>query len=289
MLNMFGFFNINKPAGCTSRDVVNQLQRRLRLKLGHAGTLDPLATGVLVVAVGKATRLIPYLQETTKAYRGTFFLGRYSDTEDIDGCVEEVEDPPVPAEQQIVEAAEKFVGEIEQVPPQYSALKVNGKRAYDLARKGQKVDLEARTVSVHGLDVVEYDYPRLVLDVTCGSGTYIRSLGRDLAIVCGTQAVMSNLVRTQVGPFVLDNAIDPDEVTKETASDFLTPAVAALQHLPQITIDQQCVKKLQHGQFIDRKLAQPAAELLAVDDQGRLIAIVKPREGDRLQPVRNFG
>ena len=285
---MFGFFNINKPAGHTSRDIVNQLQRALKCKLGHAGTLDPLATGVLVVAAGKATRLISYLHAWAKCYRATFFLGRHSDTEDIDGVVEMENSPYAPSETQIRAAASQLVGEIEQVPPQYSALKVAGKRAYDLARRGKVVELAARKVIVHQLEVVAYDYPKLVLNIHCGSGTYVRSLGRDLAIACGTQAVMSVLIRTSVGPFGLADSVAANDITRESAEQFLLSPLMALDHLPQVQLDAQCIAKLQQGQFVPNP-GEPAPELLAVDSNGSLVAIVRSRDGNLLQPVRNFG
>ena len=199
---MFGFLNLNKPAGVTSRDVVNQVQRLVRPeKVGHAGTLDPLATGVLVVCVGRATRLTEYVQRMPKHYSATFLFGRQSDTEDIDGQVIELADPPQPKRDQIEATLPKFLGEIQQVPPAYSALKVEGRRAYDLARRGEDVQLAARPVVIYELRIVAYEYPELRLDIVCGSGTYVRSLGRNIARTVGTQAVMSALVRTAIGNF----------------------------------------------------------------------------------------
>src|SRR5262245_7182097 len=171
---MFGLLNIDKPAGVTSRDVVNRVQRLVRpLKVGHAGTLDPLATGVLVVAIGQATRLVEYLQRLPKTYQGTFLLGRTSDTEDIEGTVIELTDTSIPTEQQIQGALPQFLGTIDQTPPAYSALKVSGQRSYDLARRGQAVDLAARPVEIHDLQLVRFAYPELELLIRCGSGTYI--------------------------------------------------------------------------------------------------------------------
>ncbi len=164
-------------------------------KAGHAGTLDPLATGVLIVCVGQATRLIGYVQRMPKHYVGTFLLGRRSPTEDIDGDVELLSGPPVPALEQLEAAARQFVGRTQQRPPAYSALKVAGRRSYDLARRGEDVQLQPRPIEVYSLAVTRYEYPELVLEIECSGGTYIRSLGRDLAETLGTSAVMSALVR----------------------------------------------------------------------------------------------
>ena len=181
----------------TSRRAVDLVERLARpAKAGHAGTLDPLATGVLVVCVGAATRLIEYVQRMPKRYRATFLLGRQSPTEDIEGEVTELPDAPIPTLDEIAAAAGRFVGRIAQRPPAFSALKVAGRRAYKLARAGQPPQLAPRPVEIFAAEIKSYQYPELVMEVECGSGTYIRSLGRDLAESLGTAAVMSALVRT---------------------------------------------------------------------------------------------
>ncbi len=170
----FGLLNINKPTGRTSRWVVDQVQRLVRpAKAGHAGTLDPLASGVLIVCIGKATRLIDYVQEMLKHYRAVFLLGRNSPTEDIEGIVTELIEPPVPSLAEIESAAVNFVGETQQRPPAFSALKVDGQRAYKLARRGQTVELQPRPITVHSLQVIDYAYPALTLDIQCSGGTYV--------------------------------------------------------------------------------------------------------------------
>jgi tRNA pseudouridine55 synthase len=207
---MIGLLNINKPTGKTSRDVVNHVQRLVRpAKVGHAGTLDPLATGVLVVCVGPATRLIQYVQQMPKRYRATFLLGCRSDSDDTELEVTPV-DAPAATRSAIETALPNFVGTIQQRPPAFSAIKVKGKRAYDLARNGEQIQLEARPITIHGIDIVSYDYPELVLDIRCGSGTYIRSIGRDLAEQLGTAAVMSALERTEIGRFRATDAATLD-------------------------------------------------------------------------------
>src|SRR4051812_836312 len=174
-----GLLNLNKPIGVTSRDVVDRVSRPLRkVKVGHAGTLDPLASGVLVVCVGAATRLIEYVQRQTKTYRTVVRLGARSDTHDADGLVTPVDGASDPGLDAVRAAIATQVGTIPQKPPEYSALKVEGRRAYDLARAGQSVDLAARPVTIHRVDLLGYEWPRLELEVECEGGTYVRSIAR---------------------------------------------------------------------------------------------------------------
>ena len=209
-----GFLNIFKPRGLSSRAVVDQVQRLLRErgltrgtlpKLGHAGTLDPLATGVLVVCAGSATRLIDLVHSRPKAYRGSFLFGQRSDTDDVTGqmIAGDVERAATITRAELEAALVAFQGRIEQVPPDYSAVRVAGQRAYKLAREGTAVELRAKTIEVHRIDIVRFEPPELTLDIECGSGTYIRSIGRDLGELFGCGAVMSALCRTRVGPFEL--------------------------------------------------------------------------------------
>lgn len=284
-----GILNLHKPTGLTSRQAVDCVKRWVKpAKLGHAGTLDPLASGVLVVCVGTATRLIEYVQAMPKRYTGNFLLGRESDTEDIEGDVRLLDLPPVPSEAEVRTAALRFIGEIEQRPPAYSALKVGGRRAYDLARAGQPVELAPRRIVIHALDVLRYEYPEIVLDVRCGSGTYIRSLGRDLARALGTGAVMSALVRTEIGPFQLADACSPDELDAQWIADRLLPPLTAVSSLPTLRVSEEELTRLRHGLPISRAEALPAGEAAAVDSNGRLAAIVASRDEGPWRPIRNF-
>lgn len=286
---MFGLLNVHKPKGMTSRDVVNRIQRIVKPhKIGHAGTLDPLATGVLLVTIGQATRLEEFLHRLPKRYLGTFLLGRQSDTEDIEGTVEEVENPPVPTEEQLRAVLPRFVGEIDQAPPAYSALKVEGKRAYDLARQGQEVKLAARKIQVHQVELVSYAYPQLVLDIRCGSGTYVRSLGRDLARALGTEAVMSALVRTAIGPFRVEDAVPLTDLNVGSLAGHLLPPQLGLPDLPQLTLSPEQVQRIANGQSIDAPPDCSVAEIAALDPHGTLVAILKPKDPGRLAPDRYF-
>lgn len=284
---MFGILNLHKPTGVTSRDVVNQVQRLVRpVKVGHAGTLDPLAEGVLVVCVGPATRLVPYVQQMPKRYRGTFLFGRQSDTEDTDGRVTILEDAKQPTRAELDAAIPGFCGTILQRPPAYSAVKVAGKRAYTRARQGETVELAERPVDIHDLRVVRYDYPQLVMDIECGSGTYIRSLGRDLARQLRTEAVMSALIRTGVGCFQLDGATDPHDLERSNITEQLLSPLLAVSSLPTITLSAEEALRIGHGLSLSDRSAS-AGEVAAVDDQGQLLAILVPRQGG-LGPLRNF-
>jgi tRNA pseudouridine55 synthase len=288
-LCVFGFLNINKPRGITSRDAVNVVARLVRpAKTGHAGTLDPLAEGVLVVGVGPATRLVEYVQRMPKRYRGEFLLGRESPTEDVEGPVAELAEAPIPTRDELATAARGLIGSIEQRPPQYSAVKVAGRRAYELARRGEAVSLAPRTVTIHELAIVEYDYPRLVIDVRCGGGTYVRSLGRDLATAVGTVAVMSALVRTAIGPFTVERATSLDGLSRESLGDTLVPATAAVAELPRRVLGDAEVVEILAGRSIAAADDGDAPEVAALDAEGNLRAILVPRGAGRLGPNRVF-
>jgi tRNA pseudouridine55 synthase len=285
---MFGFLNVNKPRGVTSRDVVNRVQRIVRpVKVGHAGTLDPLATGVLVLALGPATRLIEYAQQGRKKYRAEFLLGRRSDTEDLEGKVVELSDPRRPEQQSVLETLPRFCGRIQQRPPAFSALKVAGRRAYDLAREGKTVDLAPRPVEVYALVLVDYDYPRMTLDIDCGAGTYIRSLGRDIAEALGTAAVMSSLVRTAVGEFTLSEASAMESLSREMIPDKLHPPQMALSHLPCVRLGPNDLDRIARGMTVPLAGLDPSSEIAALDEQGGLRAILTARR-DGWGPSRNF-
>ena len=285
-----GILNVNKPGALTSRRVVDIVQRLVwPERVGHAGTLDPLATGVLVVCVGSATKLIEYVQRMPKSYQGTFLLGRKSDTEDVEGQVVELRDPPEPSLEEIVRAAKSFVGKIMQRPPAFSAIKVNGRRAYKLARKGEDVELTPRPVNVYKIEVRAYRYPELELEIECGGGTYIRTLGRDLAESLGTSAVMSALVRTGIGHYRLAEALDPHQLTKENIAAHLLPLAGAVDYLPRLELSTEQAINVHHGRKILKTNAVAESdELIAVDGEGKLLAILGPADAQLLRTLKNF-
>ena len=298
----FGVLNVNKPAGLTSRDVVNRVQRLVKPhRVGHAGTLDPMATGVLVLCVGQATRLIEYVQQQKKRYIATFLLGRSSDTEDVTGEVTLEASPSKPSAREVETTLLDFTGRITQVPPAFSALKIKGQRAYKLARQGKQVVLEPRSIEIYDLQLLRYAYPEWAVDIACSSGTYVRSLGRDIAAALGTGAVMSALERTAVGPFTVSNAIDIEQLTADNVIERLLPPALALAELCSLTLSHDQISQIVFGKWLDDPRAgdifageehgaasRLAQDVAAFDTRQRLVAILRPRGDRKLVPIRNF-
>ncbi|GIW93914.1 MAG: tRNA pseudouridine synthase B [Pirellulaceae bacterium] len=287
---MFGWLNIDKPQGITSRDAVNVIQKLVApAKVGHAGTLDPLATGVLVLGIGPATRLISYVQQKPKKYRARFRFGWQSPTDDIEGPASPVEGP-LPSREELEEVCRKFVGRVEQVPPDFSAVKVAGQRAYHLARKGTKPQLQARTVEVYSLELVAYEPPEWEIVVRCGAGTYIRALGRDIARRLDTAAIMVSLRREAVGNFTLADAVPLEQYrhVEDVLAHMIEPIVA-LGEWPQIMLDNSQQRALSNGQWIRLAPAPHGArELVAVNAAGQPIAILERAAGGKFRPVINL-
>jgi tRNA pseudouridine55 synthase len=276
-----GLLVLDKPSGITSRDAVNRAQRWFPrgTRLGHTGTLDPLATGILVLCVGEATRLAEYVQRMTKTYRTRLLLGARSDTDDADGMIRPVDGATPPEVGRVAHVLGGFVGDIEQVPPAYSAAKVTGRRAYKLARCGQALSLAARRVSVHAIDLLSYVYPALELEVRCGKGTYIRSLARDLGERLGCGALVETLRRTRVGPFDVADALGLERDVA-TARRRLLPVAAALSDLPRVTVTRAQAGFLRHGQGITldqaslpTQLPTGPVEVAVYCDHGTLAAV----------------
>ncbi len=283
--NLSGLLNLDKPTGVTSRGVVDRVARSLRgVKVGHAGTLDPLASGVLVVCVGSATRLVEYVQRMPKTYRTVVRLGAWSDTLDADGRVTEVDHPEVPDAGAIRAALDRQVGTIEQRPPAFSALKVAGRRAYDLARAGEAVDLAPRPVTIDRIDLLGYAWPRLELEIACGSGTYIRSIARDLGEALGCGGLVEVLVRTRIGPFTQAEALDPTALSAETIPGRLRPAIEAVADLPRLFLSAEQVGAVARGQAIAweslNRGAIPEGEVALVGPHGILVAVAESRALD---------
>lgn len=284
---MFGFLNVNKPPGVTSRYVTTQIQRLLgAVKVGHAGTLDPIATGVLVMAIGPATRMIPYLQRKPKSYIGKFRFGLTSPSQDIEGDVEPVHSPNPVSRAEIESVLSRFVGTIIQRPPKFSAIKIDGKRAYQLARKGNEVIMPEREVDIYKLELREFSYPDFEIEVKCGSGTYIRTLGRDIAVACQSDAVMTNLRRTQVGIFDITNSSEiPQLTSKAVAIERIESPTVVLRDMPRIRIDDSQILDLFHGKSIHLNCDHEEA---AVTNEGRLIAITSKTDPHQFKPQTNF-
>ena len=290
MVRTDGVLAVDKPSGLSSREVVNRVGRAVGMRtVGHAGTLDPLATGVVVVCIGKATKLVDFIHELPKSYRGVFLLGRSSPSDDIETDVTPEADPVRPTAAAIETAASTQRGEIHQRPCDYSAKQVNGQRAYRLAREGKPVALASKLVRIDRLHVVSYDWPRLELEVDCSTGTFIRALGRDLAAAAGTTAVMEQLVRTSVGPFTIAGslplaAVTPDAAGRHAVLTALQPPQAAVPQLPQQLLDEAALATAAAGGLL--QLATTAEVIVGVTADARMAGILRklPAGGYRLKP-----
>ena len=288
-----GLLVLDKPTGITSRAALDRAAGWFprQTRIGHAGTLDPLASGVLVLCLGKATRLVEFVQDLPKAYRARVLLGARSDTDDADGVCVAVPDARVPELTEIRQTLDSFIGTIPQVPPKFSAARHEGKRAYKLARRQREFELAPRPVQIQRIDIEAYVYPHLDLTVECGKGTYIRSLARDLGerLTCG--GLIAALRRTRIGGFEEKDALSI-EAERAEAMQKLLPIGAAVAHLPKLTLTDQLITRLRQGQ----RLAQtdisdfPVAhscELAAFDSAGELALIVRfEQELARISPIK---
>lgn len=293
---------IDKPLGASSFDVIRRLRRVLHTRsLGHTGTLDPAATGVLCVCAGWALKLMQFFDDDRKSYRATVRLGQTTETDDREGAV--IEERPVDVDWAALEAAlGPFVGTIEQVPPAFSAIKVAGERAYAKARRGEDVALRARPVRIDRIELVSYEAPLAVLDIDCGKGTYVRSVARDLGAALGCGAHLAGLRRTRSGTATESDAIGLDEVETRLAAasgdvgalPWLDPW-RLLEHLPAATLDDAGAAAIRQGKRVPVGVADggPGGALVRVDasaEPGRLLAVarVEERRGALalLQPVK---
>ncbi len=272
-----GLLNVDKPRGMTSRQVVDHVQQLVRPeKAGHAGTLDPLATGVLIVCVGPATRLITRVQQGRKRYVGRFLLGQRSDTDDTDGEVVEGGDWSSVTRQSLEQTLPEFLGTIQQTPPRISAVKVAGHRAYKLARRGEAVELAPRPVEVFSLRISLFEPPEFELEIECGSGTYVRSIGRDMGERLGCGAVMSALRRTAIGRFEVADAVSLGSLNATSLGDALMAPQAAVAELPQRRLDAGEVIRIRTGRPIPWGFLPDAdchGEVTLVDAAGDMIGI----------------
>lgn len=286
---MLGLLNLNKPSGMTSHDVVNVVRRLTGVRqVGHAGTLDPLATGVLLVLVGPATRLARYLSGADKTYRAVIRLGITTTTYDAEGDV--VEQRPVTVERVDIETAlETFRGPLLQTPPMVSALKVGGQPLYKLARKGQEIERQPRPVAIHALILEAWTPPDLTLTVACSAGTYIRSLAYDLGEALGCGGHVAALARTAAGSFRLADSVTLEQLRALAATgrlaEALLPPEAALSALPAVTLTPEAEIAARYGQVFDLPDAPEALEVRAHDAQGRLVGVLIPTEDARWRPT----
>lgn len=255
MATIDGFINLNKPMGWTSHDCVAKVRRLLHMKrVGHGGTLDPAATGVLPIALGRATRLLPYLPDD-KAYQAIIRFGVRTTTDDLEGDVLTAHACPNLKLEDLNALLPQFQGQIQQIPPKYSAIQVGGKRLYELARAGVDVDVPVRTVNIHKITALDWrsgDFPELTVAIACGGGTYIRAIARDLGDMVGVGATLAQLIRTHSSGFSLSHSINIDDLTVQTqqSSYHPIPPQQALSHLPHITLSPEQTDAWFKGQAI---------------------------------------
>jgi tRNA pseudouridine55 synthase len=293
-----GWLILDKPMEMTSTQAVARVKRLMSAnKAGHAGTLDPLASGLLPIALGEATKTVPFVMDGRKVYRFFVRWGAETDTDDTEGAVVATSDV-IPTPEEIRAILPEFTGEISQVPPKYSAIKIDGERAYDLARDGAEVELEARTVAVHRLELVAVpDADTAVFDCECGKGTYVRAMARDMGRRLGSRGHVIGLRRLLVGPFGEADMVRLDTLeqaagepwTPEGPRGFLQPVIAGLTEVPEVRLDRNGAARLRRGQSVlIRGRDAPAEGIVHATCAGELVAL-GVIEGGELQPTRVFG
>ncbi len=297
-----GWLNLDKPQGLTSTQAIGRVRRILNAqKLGHAGTLDPLATGILPIALGEATKTIPYAQDADKVYRFTVQWGEARNTDDCEGDVTGTSDKR-PTEADILALIPRFIGDIEQTPPQFSAIKIDGQRAYDLARAGEEVAMKSRTVTVYEMAMVESTPDSATFELECGKGTYVRAIARDMGQILGCLGHVTALRRLAVGGFTEENAISLDAFEKimqsATPDQVLLPVETVLDDIPALAMTDAEISRIRQGQTL-KFLSRPDYDRLTVagvDDTTDLVLAVgdnKPlalleKNGIELHPIKVF-
>ena len=288
-----GFLNVNKPAGMTSHDVVARIRRISRQvhqtkKVGHAGTLDPFATGVLVLCVGAATRLSEYVMNSTKQYRATIHLGISTDTYDVDGTITSQVDSSILTEHNIEQILPQFRGALQQKPPMYSAIKKDGKKLYELARAGQTIELETRPVTIYSLEVVAWDLPYITIDVECSPGTYIRSLAYDIGEMLGVGGHLSMLERRRSGTLAIEESISLDTlINSDNLTQYMRSPGDVLSAWRSIELTDEQSYEIQHGRFIPNDQNLMDDVVMAFTTQGEFLAVLHNR-GDFWKPHKVF-
>jgi len=293
-----GVLVVDKPVGMTSHDVVEAIRRGTGIRrAGHTGTLDPRASGVLVILVGPAVRLSEYVSASDKRYQAIIRLGSSTDTFDADGKFVRSDQPVNVTEEQFETILKQFEGEIEQTPPPYSAVKVGGRRAYDMARQGEEVELAPRKIQVHHLEVLEWAPPEVVVDVHCSSGTYVRSLANDIGVQLGTGAYLVGLRRTKSGRFSLRDATPLRKLQEAFQAgnwyQYLIPAAEALADWPAVELNPDEVEEVRHGHRVKAATGAEQPQLVrGVSAAGELIALMIPAAGEdgsaEWQPKKAF-
>ena len=294
---MDGILNLNKATGMTSHDVVARTRKLLKQKrVGHAGTLDPAASGVLPICVGQGTRVAEYLSESGKSYQAEILFGIVTDTYDTEGTVVRTADTSDLSLARLEATLPHFLGTQMQLPPRYSAIKLQGQPAYKRVRSGEEITLEPRPIKIYQLQILAWQPPRLTLEIECSKGTYIRSLAYDLGEHLGCGAHLAALMRTRSGPFALSESITLEQlataVEQATVQKLLSPTDIVLQHYPALRLDAATAELVLHGNaFRSTEAFQPPVELARVyDTAGRFLAIASWNAEQQLwQPKKVFG
>lgn len=289
---MDGFLIVRKPKGLTSNDVCEKVRRKFHVKAGHLGTLDPLAKGVLPLAIGKGTKLAPFFLKKDKEYEGEMTLGFSTDTYDINGKITKKKDIVKVTKQDIEEVMKDFIGEIEQIPPIYSAIKIKGERLYNLARKGIEIERKARKIKIFSIKIISFDSPIVKFFVHCSSGTYIRSLVKDIGEKLGCFATLSELNRIRSGPFLIKDSISLNKILSSSSIlPFLNPVEFFLGDFKEVRVSEEFEANVIHGTPIYKNtlLSYPLdvnkKEMVKVlDKEGNLLCIAESKfDGKEIQ------
>jgi len=287
-----GVLVVDKPVGMTSHEVVQIIRRGTNIRrAGHTGTLDPRASGVLVILIGPAVRLSEYVSASDKRYQAVIRLGANTDTYDSDGQVTRT-NPIDVTEEQFETELKKFIGEIEQTPPPYSAIKMQGRPAYEMAREGEEVEMQPRIISVYSLDVLEWAPPEVTVDVHCSSGTYVRSLAFELGEKLGCGAMLAGLRRTKSGRFTLKDAVPLRKLIESFDSNswykYVIPAAEALAEWSALTLNNEQVEAIRHGHRIPGE-GKTGEMVRGITEQGELVALLEFDETTKeFQPRKVF-
>lgn len=286
---MLGFINLNKPAGITSHGAAEKVKKISGThRVGHAGTLDPFATGVLVIAVGKATKLVEFLRKDDKEYEAVICLGATSDTYDGTGQLVETPPPvPVPSGAQILSLLQQFTGEISQMPPKFSAIKIHGRPAYKMARAGEEVELAPRQVTIHSIKLLEYRYPLVTIKVHCAAGTYIRALAHDIGQRLKTGAYLASLHRTKAGVFSIMDSVDLADLTADNWKNYLLPPTVGISHFGSYETTKEEADRITRGLKIKPAKPLAAGQIAIMSPKKELLGIgeFNPDDG-MLKPTK---
>lgn len=286
---MNGIILVDKPQDWTSHDVVAKLRGVLHeRRIGHSGTLDPLATGLLVVFVGRATRAVEFAEADSKEYLAGLRLGVSTDTQDITGNVIAKCDA-LPDEAAVRETLCRFIGDIEQIPPMYSAIKIGGKKLYELARRGESVERTPRKITVSSIDIVDKDGTDYILNISCSKGTYVRTLCNDIGDALGCGACMSSLRRTRAGAFSVDEAHSLEDIEaaalEDRLSDIILPVDALLAPFPKLTVSESAAKRLKNGNVI--KVSAEDGDYRVYSDSEEFLLLGRVEDG-KLKTIKSF-